>query len=341
MDNQFFVSVIIPCRNEKRFIKNCIDSILNQDYPKDKIEVLVIDGMSDDGTREIVNDYCKKDLIIKLLDNPKKIVPTALNKGILNARGDIIIRMDAHNFYESNYISKCVKYLEKYNLDNVGGVWVTLPGKDTVIAKSIALALSHPFGVGNANFRIGLTKPKYVDTVPFGCYKKKVFDRIGLFNENLVRNQDIEFNLRLKKKGGKILLAPDIVSYYYARSTFKELAKNNFWNGFWVIYSIKFANLPFSIRHTIPAIFTSSLLLSLFTSLWLNLFTYLYLFILSIYIFLNLFFSLRLSLQKGLKYIIPLSLAFSTLHFSYGSGSIWGMVKLIASRFNIKGAGNV
>ncbi len=143
------------------------DSIIAQDYSKDRIEVLVVDGRSTDRTREVVEKYTQKYSFIKILDNPQKIVPTALNTGIRQAKGEVIIRMDAHNIYEKSYISKCVRYLKKYNVDNVGGICVTLPADNTIVAQSIALALSHSFGVGNAYFRIGSKKTRLVDTVPF------------------------------------------------------------------------------------------------------------------------------------------------------------------------------
>jgi glycosyltransferase involved in cell wall biosynthesis len=323
------VSIIIPCRNEEKYIGKCLDSIIAQDYPNDKLEVLIVDGMSEDRTREIVTKRSKKHLFIVLLDNFLKIVPPALNIGIKQARGDIIIRMDAHSIYEKDYISKCVRCLKEYNADNIGGVCVTVPGGNATVSEAIAIVLSSAFGVGNAYFRTGLKEPRYVDTVPFGCYKKKVFEKIGLFNENLVRNQDIEFNLRLKKAGGKILLAPDIVSYYHARSTLSALAKNNFLNGLWVIYSTRFAKMPFSLRHLIPFFFVMSLAGSLILSLFYDLFIYLFTFIIGLYSIVNVFFSIKLSLKNGLKYFPALIFSFFTLHFSYGLGSIWGLVKLL------------
>lgn len=322
------VAVIIPCRNEEKYIGRCLDSVVSQDYPKDKLEILVIDGMSEDGTREIARQHSEKHPFIKVLDNPKRIVPCALNVGIRQAKGDVIIRMDAHTVYEVDYISKCVNYLNQHNADNVGGVCVTLPGSDGLLAESIALVLSHPFGVGNSYFRIGSKEPIYVDTVPFGCYKKEVFNKISLFNENLVRNQDIEFNLRLKNTGGKILLVPEIVSYYHARSTLSALAKNNFLNGLWVIYSTRFAKMPFSLRHLIPFFFVIFLAGSLILSSFYHPFIYLFAFIIGLYLIVNVFFSIKLSFKNGLKYFPALILSFSTLHFSYGFGSLCGIIKL-------------
>jgi glycosyltransferase involved in cell wall biosynthesis len=331
-----FVSVIIPCRNEKLFISECLRSVAAQDYPQNNIEVLVVDGMSDDGTREIIENYVEKDMRLIMLNNPGRIVPMALNIGLKKARGDIIIRMDAHNMYEKDYISNCIKYLYEYKADNVGGIWITLPGTGTLIARSIALSLSHPFGVGNAYFRIGLLAPRETDTVPFGCYRKEVFEKIGNFNESLVRNQDIEFNLRLKKSGGKVLLVPDIISYYHARSTLKSLFRQNFLNGLWVLYSLRFAKLPFSLRHLIPLFFVMSLIGSLLLSLFPGSFLYLFAFISCLYLSVNSFFSFQLSLRHGLKYFHALVASFAVLHISYGLGSLWGIVRLIKAGAQIK-----
>lgn len=326
------VSIIIPCRDEEKYIVRCLDSIIAQNYPKDNLEILVVDGGSTDGTKETVKEYIQKYSFMKLLNNPRRAVPIALNIGIKEVKGEVIMRMDAHNSYEKNYIPKCVKYLKKYDVDNVGGICIASPGANTILARSIALTLSHPFGVGNSYFRIGLKEPRFVDTVPFGCYKKEVFEKIGLFNEELIRNQDIEFNLRLKKAGRKILLIPDIISYYYARSTLRSLAKQNFGNGFWVIYSLKFAKIPFGIRHLVPFFFVLSLMGSLILSFFFHPFIYLFIFILGSYFTLNIFFSAQLCLKNSLKYLPTLILSFSTLHFSYGFGSIWGFIKLSVSK---------
>ena len=330
-NNSIDITILIPCRNEEKYIGQCLNSIIKQISSGEKIEVLVIDGMSEDKTREIVKNIIKKHSFIKLLDNPLKIVPTALNIGIKIAKGKVLIRMDAHNIYENNYISKSVEYLNLYKVDNVGGVCYTIRGDDTIVAESIASVLTHPFGVGNSYFRIGIKEPKFVDTVPFGCYKKEVFEKIGLFDENLVRNQDIEFNLRLKKRGGKILLVPEIRSYYFARSTLPALAKNNFLNGFWIIYSTRFAKMVFSIRHLIPFFFILSICGSLFLSLIFKPFLLLFVSILTLYLMLNFFFSFKISLKKGFRHFFPLVLSFCTLHVSYGFGSFWGLAKLLSS----------
>ena len=321
-----FVSIIIPCRNEEKFIGKCLDSILAQDYPKDRLEVLVVDGMSEDGTREIVERYtdmslrarslachCEQSeaisardklrnlgiatslpalaMTLKLLDNPKKVTPCALNIGIKNAKGEIILWMSAHSRYEKDYISKCVKYLKEYDADNVGGVMITLPRDNAFIGKAIATVLSHPFGVGNSVFRTGAKEPKWVDTVFGGCYKKEVFDKIGLFNESLVRSQDMEFNLRLKKTGGKILLAPDIVSYYYPKSNLKDFFIHNFEDGSWVTYPLKFGIKAFSWRHLIPLFFILGLVGTGILGIFFSPLLWLFLFVLSSYLLVNLYHS--------------------------------------------------
>lgn len=176
------ISVICPIYNEEKYINRCIESILGQDYPKEDMEVLLVDGMSSDRTREIVKSYCGEYKFICFLDNPHKTVPYAMNIGIKAAKGDIIIRLDAHAIYPKNYFSELVRYLKELNADNVGAVCRTLPAKNTPKCKAIAAVLSSSFGMGNSYFRIGAKRIMKVDTVPFGCYRKNVFDCVGGYN---------------------------------------------------------------------------------------------------------------------------------------------------------------
>lgn len=309
------LSIIIPCRNEEKFIGKCLDSIIAQNYPKEKLEVLVIDGMSKDRTREIIKNYSQKYSFISLLDNPKKFIPSALNIGVKNSNGEIIIRMDSHAVYDKDYVSKCLEYLEKYKADNVGGGIKTIPFKNTIIAKSIALSLSHPFGVGGSHFRMGSKKIRRVDTIFGGCYKKEIFKKIGLFNENLIGgSEDMEFNLRLKRAGGKILLVPDIISYYYPKSNLKDFFLHNFRDGVWAIYPLKFVKMPLRLRHYIPLVFVLTLPLNI----WL-------------YIPVVFYFSLRIALKENdLRYYFIMSIVFAARHIGYGLGSVWGIIKLIS-----------
>jgi len=328
-NNLSFVSIIIPCRNEEKFIGKCLDSIIANDYPRDRLEIFVIDGMSKDGTRKIIEQYIKQYSFIKFLDNPKKIAPVAQNIGIKNAKGEIIIIMDAHSTYEKDYISKCLEYLNKYNADNVGGIIITVPRNNSLSAKAIALVLSHPFGVGNSHFRIGSKKPRWVESVPFGCYKKDIFKKIGYYNEKLASTYDRDFNLRLRKAGGKILLIPDIISYYYVRSNLKDFIKHDFRNGSAVIYSLKFGVKIFSWRHLTPLVFVGSFLGSLILGLFFFWAKILFILILGSYAFLNLFFSTKTSLKEDLRYFLILPIIFTIHHFVYGLGSIWGLIKLL------------
>jgi len=322
-----FVSVIIPVQNEEKYISECIESIIKQSYPKDLIEVFLIDGQSQDSTRDIIKTYTDKYSYLRLLANDKKIPPTAMNMGIRASKGDIIIRMDAHAKYDEQYIARCVDALNTVNADNVGGPIVTLPGANTMMAKAIALATSHPFGVGNSKFRTS-HEAQYVDTVPFGAYRKKIFDKIGLFNEKLIRNQDIELNARLIKAGGKIFLDPKIKSYYYNRATLMGLLNQNFRNGMWNIFTHAASENPLSLRHYVPLMFVLSFLVGAILVL-VNPVGYILLgIVLLSYLAADAFFSITLGARRDWK-LIPILLAvFLTLHFSYGIGSLWGVVKV-------------
>ncbi len=326
INNRPFVSVVIACRNEEKFISKCLDSLLLQDYPKENTEILVADGESEDGTRDVIRTYTDKNPFVKLLENPQKFTPFGLNIGIKEAKGEIIIRIDAHSTCEKDYISKCVRYLEEYKVDNVGGVIETLPGKNTIIAKAIALSLSYPFGVGKAYFRIGSKKPREVDTVFGGCYKKEIFEKIGYFNENLPRGQDMELNLRLKRFGGKILLVPEIRSSYYARSDFKSFWNHSVMDGINLIYPLKFGIVIFSWRHLVPLAFV----LSLIAFGLLAFFSLKFLWFIASYLLISLYFSAILAFtKKDFRYLFLIPVAFAILHIGYGLGSVYGLLKLL------------
>ena len=249
------LSVICPIYNEERYINKCIQSIINQDYPKDQLEILFVDGMSTDNTREIIKTYLSSVPYIRILENPQKIVPFAMNIGISEAKGDVIIRIDAHTCYERNYFSALVNRLCELNADNVGAVCKTdvLNKNDKTLA--IREVLSNKFGVGNSIFRTGVNRVMEVDTVPFGCWKRKAFTKYGLYDTRLVRNQDIELNKRIIRGGGKIYIIPDTFCTSLARETFAGIAKNNYGNGKWniltVFYTNKFVS-PARIRVFIP-----------------------------------------------------------------------------------------
>lgn len=222
------LSVICPIYNEVKYIDVCIQSVLLQDYPKEQLEVLFVDGMSRDGTRERVLEYAREYPFIKLIDNPKKIVPVAMNIGIRASKGDVVMRLDAHASYPTNYFGVLVKKLYELNADNVGAACRTDVLNKTPKTLAIREVLSNRFGVGNSTFRLGVDKVMDVETVPFGCWRRKVFEKYGYYDERLIRNQDIELNKRIIHGGGRICIVPETYCTYLARETFKGLARNNF-----------------------------------------------------------------------------------------------------------------
>jgi len=327
------VSIIVPCYNEVRFIRKLLQNIVDQDYPGEKIEVFVVDGMSSDGTREEIESFIDHYPYIHLLDNEKRYVPFALNQGISNAKGEVIMRMDAHAEYPYNYISGLVQSLFQLNADNVGGIWITLPGSATTKSLAIAQAISSPFGVGNAHYRLNVKTIREVDTVPFGCYRREVFDRIGLFDEELLRNQDDGFNAKLTKNGGKIFLIPDINIRYYARTSVKSIWKMFYQYGLFKPLGNKKAGRPATLRQFVPPIFVLFLILCAIGSLFLKTALVIGVFGLLFYLLVDLIFTVRISIKNshpGLMGYLPW--IFFLIHVSYGIGYLNGMVKFIILR---------
>lgn len=323
------LSVICPIYNEEKYITKCIDSILEQDYPTDDLEILFVDGLSTDRTRDIVKSYIAKYPFIRLLDNPERIVPYAMNYGIDASRGDIIMRLDAHTTYEKNYFSVLVAALKKYDADNVGAVCRTDVLNKTPKTLAIREVLSNKFGVGNSTFRIGITGVQEVETVPFGCWKRDVFYKYGMYDVRLVRNQDIELNKRIIRGGGKIVIVPDTYCTYLARETYKALAKNNYGNGKWNILTVYYTKdmRSLSVRHFVPLAFVFSLIVpTLVGIVWWPVLC-VTAFALCAYLLVVGFVSAKLAIDKGLNFLYLL-VSFVVLHVSYGWGSLMGIVKL-------------
>lgn len=325
MNNLPHVSIVVPCRNEDKFIGRCLDSIIVSDYSKDKLQVLVVDGISEDRTRKIVKEYSERFPFISLLDNHKRITSSAFNRGIEAAKGEIIMIMGAHSTYKRDYISQCVSHLISGAADNVGGIWKILPQNNSLVAKSIAYALSSAFGAGNAHYRIGSKKPRYVDTLFGGCYKRELFDKIGLFDEDLLRTQDSEFNARLIKNGGRILLVPTIISYYYARKSLHDLWRMNLLYGYYKPLAAKKVGRVYTLRQLIPPLFVFSVVASLISSIFFKPFLWLFLFVLGSYIIANLGFSLKISFKREFRCFLVLPLVFATIHFGWGIGYLKGV----------------
>lgn len=318
-----FVSVIMPVRNEADFIRTSLGAVLSQDYPQDRTEVLVVDGDSEDGTPEILEEFQKRTPGLMVLKNVKRIVAVGLNQGIRAAKGEIIVRVDGHCVIEPGYVSECVRVLETKQADGVGGSISTIG--ETVIAKAIAIAMSSLFGVGGSAFRVVKGREMPVDTVPFPAYYRTLFEKIGFFDEELVRNQDDEFNYRLKKAGGRILLSPAIRSSYYSRSSLSGLWRQYFQYGFWKVRVFQKHPHQMQWRQFVPPLFVLVLILSAAGLRWNP--TFLFLAAPGLYLAANLLAAVSLSAQYGWKYMFYLPAIFFILHFSYGIGFWAGMIK--------------
>lgn len=323
------VSIIIPCRNEEKYIGKCLDSIVSTSYPIEFLEVIIVDGMSTDRTCEIVEEYTSKFDFIRLIENPKQIVPVAMNLGIEVSKGDTIIRMDAHAVYPQDYISVLVEWKSILKAANIGTVIETNVMNKNLKSNAIQKVLSHKLGVGNGLFRLGVKNPIEVDTVPFGCFEKKILLEVGGYDERLIRNQDIELNKRIKNAGGKVFLIPFSNCTYFARETWGKLFSNNYRNGFWNIKTVyitkQFSSL--SLRHFVPLMFLLSLILPLILSMFYFPFVIITLFSLLLYILTLIIVSLRM--KRSGTTVIHLMTTFLVLHTAYGLGSLFGL-------FNIK-----
>jgi len=330
------ISIVIPCLNEEKYIAQCVESIVSSDIDISETEIIFVDGNSRDKTVEILNSYVEKISSIKVLTNPKKFTPISMNLGIKEATGDYIFILSAHAKYEKDYFRLLVKNIKELKADCVGGVLITDVKNKTKKSNSIKEILTHKFGVGNATFRTGSNEIKAVDTVAFGCYTKEAFKKFGLFDELLVRNQDIELNKRIINGGGKIFLIPEVECTYYTRENFLALAKNNYGNGKWNILTAYYTKTlsSLSLRHVIPLFFVLSLLLPLLFSLIEPRLIGIFFLSLSSYLALVIIISLKLKNNTNtLRYLI---LSFLTLHFSYGIGSLIGILDVIKKKFKGK-----
>lgn len=325
---QTFISIVMPIYNEEKYIDNCIESLLLQDYPKVFMEWIFVDGQSEDRTCELIQKYAKKypDLIY-LLNNPNRTVPYAMNIGIKAAKGNYIIRLDAHADYAKDYISKCVYYLDTTDADNVGGAIETK--SKGFVGNTIAKMLSSRFGVGNSEFRT--QGNGYVDTVPFGAFRREVFEKYGMYDERLTRNQDNEMNFRIRKNGGKIYLAEDIHLSYYCRDTLKGITNMAKKNGTWNIITMRLCPGSMGIRHFIPFVFLCSIIILPFLSLLYRPFIFLFCCEMLIYILFDSYFSLKKA--DSITQFLLLLFIFPAFHLSYGFGSLQGLYKILVGQY--------
>ncbi|MBT3338179.1 MAG: glycosyltransferase family 2 protein [Anaerolineae bacterium] len=311
------VSVIIPCFNEEKTIRILLDAILAQTYPVAEMEVVVADGFSEDNTRNEIAVFqdAHPELDVTVVDNAARIIPAGLNRAISAARGEIIIRMDAHSAPAPDYVARSVDGLSAERGDNVGGVWDIRPSTEGWVAASIAAAAAHPLGVGDALYRHA-TQAQKVDTVPFGAFKRELFDRIGLFDENLLANEDYELNARIRQAGGTIWLDPAIQTVYFSRPTFAALAQQYWRYGFWKWKMLCRYPETLRWRQALPPLF----LLSVIFFFILGFFFRLAFFLLSLELFLYFLILFGAALKKK---IFGLPIPIAIMHISWGGGLLW------------------
>lgn len=315
------VSVIIPCRNEKNFIEACIQSVVDSSYPETLLEVIVCDGLSDDGTLQMLQALNAKIPLLKILTNPDRITSSALNLGIRNSSCDYFIILGAHSSLDPSYVAENVKVLEE-NPDVWCSGGVLKNQYADRLSKNIAVAMSSPFGVGSAHFRTGV-KEGYVDTVAFGMYREEVVERIGWFDETLVRNQDDEFNYRILKAGGKIWLTSKSFVNYFVRSSWKKLFSQYFQYGYWKVYVNKKHKSITTARQLVPFFFVLFLVAGLISSLLFHQGKNIYLAVLIIYLALAI--GLAVKDASTFKDVVQIIFSFFILHTAYGLGYATGI----------------
>jgi cellulose synthase/poly-beta-1,6-N-acetylglucosamine synthase-like glycosyltransferase len=324
------VSVVIPCFNEERFIGSVLENLARQ-YNHDRYEILVVDGMSEDRTRDIVSQFAEasQTLRVRVVDNPRRNIPAALNLGIGNAEGDIIVRMDAHSVPSENYVRDCVRLLNDKSAAVVGMPWHIQPGADTLVAHAIALAVSHPFGIGDAKYRMANSSgTRVVDTVPFGVFRKSLWEQLGGFNEELLANEDYDFNYRTRITGGKVLLDGSGHCNYYARATFRGLASQYLRYGKWKAQMVKLHPQSIRLRHLVAPAFVLSLLSTIVMAPWWIPAAWALAIIVTAYGLLAFPCALGLARRSGtygVVFIIPL--VFLVLHISWGSSFLLGLIR--------------
>ncbi len=320
------VTVIVPMYNEERYILDCLDAILSQDY-RGSMEVLVIDGGSTDNSRQIVHRVMGESRIpIRLLYNPKRIVPASLNIGIRAAQGDIVVRVDAHAVIGKDYVRQCVEYLQSSGADNVGGLMRPVQNQ-TRIGQAIALAMSSPFGVGTGKFHYS-EREELVDTVYLGAFRKSTLLALGGYDETFLRNQDYELNYRIRRAGGKILLTPAIKSHYYTRSSLRKLWSQYFQYGFWKVQMLRKHPRSVRVRQLVPPVFVLALLLSGALSTISSFAAWVFALVINSYLVLSLAFSFSIAARKRWRYLPILPVIFACLHLSWGLGFLYSLARL-------------
>jgi succinoglycan biosynthesis protein ExoA len=306
-----------------------LQAVYEQSYPRQELEVIIADGRSTDKTREVIDEFrlAHQDLVIKVVENDKQNIPAGLNRAVEASRGEYILRLDAHSLPYPDYVERCIQALINSKGDNVGGMWEIRPGSDGWIAASIAFAASHPFGIGDARYRLG-GKAQYVETVPFGSFHRTLFERIGPFNEELLTNEDYEFNVRIKNSGGKIWFDPTIRTQYFARKTLGELFKQYWRYGYWKGRMIRKYPQTMRLRQFLPPVFVLSLAFLILGSVIFHATIYLLGLEASLYAVFLVIAGVQAYRKYGeIKFLIGVPMAISAMHVAWGSSFLWSMLR--------------
>lgn len=324
------VSVIVPCYNEERTIRLLLDAIYRQSFPRERMEVILADGMSTDGTRVQVELFAQEhpELAVRVVDNPKRIIPAGINCALMAAQGEYIIRLDGHSIPAKDYVERCVSALRAGAGDNVGGVWEIRPGKPGWMAESIAQAAAHPLGVGDALYRF-TTRAGLVDTVPFGAFRRVTFEKIGQFDETLLTNEDYEFNARLRQSGGRVWLDPAIRSVYFARPDLPALARQYFRYGYWKRRMLRRYPGTLRWRQALPPAFVLSLIVLAALALGWNLARWVLLAEVLVYLMALAVGTAPavLRARKDPRLLLGVPAAIATMHLSWGAGFLGSLLR--------------
>lgn len=325
------VSIIVPCYNEEKTITLLLDAVAAQTVPHDLLEVVFADGNSTDHTVECIQRWCEShpDIDVRIVSNPKRIIPAGLNLAGHTATGEFIIRLDAHSVPNPDYVEQCLAVLADPAVQNAGGRWEIAPGSDHWMSRSIAKAAACPLGVGDAKYRYSeIAGP--VDTVPFGAYRKSVLDRVGWYDETLLTNEDYDLNTRIRRTGGIVFFNPAIRCTYFARTTLGGLAKQYWRYGYWKVRMLQKDPKSIRLRQLIPPFFVAGLLLLILFSLFIQTVSSVLLLICVIYLAALLFVSIRAAgMYNDLTLLIGMPLAMMTMHISWGSAFLWSLCSLL------------
>lgn len=322
------VSVIIPCLNEEKTLHFLLDALLHQTYPTGRLEVIIADGLSTDGTRQEIEKFqaAHPELSVQIVDNPKRHIPSGLNIAIKASRGEYVVRLDAHAIPQPDYITRCIQAHLGDLAENVGGVWDIQPQDNSLIARSIAAAATHPLGVGDAKYRY-TDKAEYVDTVPFGSFNKAYLEQIGGFDETLLTNEDYELNTRIRQAGGRVWLDPQIRTVYFARRNLKDLTRQYWRYGFWKAEMIRRYPKTLRPRQALPPLFVAGLALLLIVGTFFKPALWAALAVLGVYLLVLVMVGIQIALnKKDILMMFGVPLAIAAMQLTWGAGFLTGLV---------------